>query len=60
MYIYDSISLNFTQSRKFLRQMYRENQNTLLVNNYPPPGNGVVYGIIWENGVEPERPQMTI
>jgi hypothetical protein len=47
--------------RNFSDKSCRENQNTYFVfNNPPPPENRAVYEIMWENIVEPGRPQMTI
>jgi hypothetical protein len=37
----------------------RENQNTNLICNFFPPENRAVYEMMWENMVEPDRPQMT-
>jgi hypothetical protein len=36
---------------------FRKNTTHLMVNNFSE--NGGVYEIMWENNVEPDRPQMT-
>jgi hypothetical protein len=39
----------------------RENQNASFVfSNFPPPPKNVVYEILWNYILEPDRPQMTI
>jgi hypothetical protein len=56
----------FIISRSFLLRMRnvsdklcRENQNTHVFSNAPPPPK-IVPCIMWKNTVEPDRPQMTI
>ena len=42
------------------RKSCTENQNTYLTFNNFFPENRAVYGVMWKNTVEPDRPQMAI
>ena len=49
MYIFDHISLSFSQNDKCSRQIYRENRNTHFVfNNFLVFENHVVQEIVWK------------
>jgi len=52
MYIYDNTSLNSSENKKYFRQNCRE--------NFFSSENLAVYEVMWENFVEPRRPQMTV
>lgn len=61
LYIYENISLKSSQNEKYFRQGYRENQDThFTFDNFFPFRNHVVYELMWENIVKPDRPRMTI
>jgi len=53
------MSLNFSQREKCdSRELYRKSKQLILNNFFPE--NPAVYGIMWKNIAEPDRPQMTI
>jgi len=37
-----------------------EGKTHFMLSNSPPPENRAVYGIMWKNIIEPNRPQTTI
>jgi hypothetical protein len=46
--------------RSILDKICSENQNThFMFSNFFLPENSAVYGIMWENVVDPGRPQVT-
>jgi hypothetical protein len=58
IYIYDNISLLYLQIKNISNKCCTENQNILWSITFF--WKSCVYEIIWQNIVEPERPQMTI
>ena len=60
LYICDDIALNYSQNEKCFRQICRENQNTRFVFSNFFFENHAVYGIMWKNFVESDRPKMTV
>ena len=59
VYIYDDVSLNSSENGETFRHSCgSENQNThFMFNNFFSWKNGVVCEIVWENMVQPDRPQ---
>jgi hypothetical protein len=60
VYIFDHISLSFSQNEKYSDKSCKENQNTLFMFNNFFSENRAVYEIMWKNVVERYGPQMTI
>jgi len=54
MYIYDGISLNYSQSEKYFKQICREDQNTFYIE-WSISENRTVFKMMWENKVETGR-----
>jgi hypothetical protein len=54
------ISLSSSKNKNFCRQPCRENQNTFCVKWLFFFENSTAYEMMWNNIVEPDRPQMTI
>ena len=52
--------LSLLRMRNVLDRRCRENQSTHYLLNVFFPESRTVYRIMWENMVEPDRPQMTI
>jgi hypothetical protein len=63
MYIYDNISLNFSQKFEMFQIKFVEKITTHVLCSTaipPPPPNRAVCEIMCKNMVQPDRPQMTI
>jgi len=60
IYIFDNSSLSSSYNEKCFRQSCRDNQNTHFMFDNFFSEYRTVYGIMWENIVEPDRPQTAI
>jgi len=59
-YIYDIISLNYSQHEKYFRLIFIGNRNTNFMFSTFFSENRVICEIKWKKMVEPDTPQMTI